>query len=72
VLQLPVFLLQLPQSPCLAHFHPAVLRLPAVQAPAGDPVPPAQLVEGLSPPPPPYRMAMICSSLKRLLRTTPP
>src|SRR5208282_2082248 len=44
VLQLPVFLLQLPQSPRFAHFHPAVLRLPAVQAPACDPVPPAQLV----------------------------
>ena len=33
MLQLSVFLLQLPQSPRLAHFHPAVLRLPAVQAP---------------------------------------
>src|SRR5258708_34729430 len=44
VLQLPVFLLQLSQSPRLAHFHPAVLRLPPVPAPACEPVPPTHTV----------------------------
>jgi hypothetical protein len=43
VLELVVLLLQLPQPFRLTHFHPAVLPLPAVEAPPRDAVPPAQL-----------------------------
>src|SRR5512135_2512303 len=43
VLQLPVLILQLLQSPGLAQLQSAILRLPAVKAGTCDPVPPAQL-----------------------------
>src|ERR1019366_2831707 len=42
VLQLPVLLLQLPQSSCLAQFQPAELALPAIKTCPRDPVPPIQ------------------------------
>src|ERR1017187_10295528 len=43
VLELVVLLLQLPQPFRLTHLHPAVLPLPAVEAPPRDAMPPAQL-----------------------------
>src|SRR5271157_4368134 len=43
VLQPPVLLFQSPQPPRLAHLHPAVLCLPAVQAPLRDAMPATQL-----------------------------
>src|SRR5271157_5527318 len=43
VLQPPVLLFQSPQRPRLAHLHPAVLCLPAVEAPLRDAMPATQL-----------------------------
>src|ERR1019366_6846506 len=71
VLELVVLLLQLPQPFRLTHLHPAVLPLPAVEAPRVMPCrrhsSPVSTPASDS-----FRMAMICSSLNRLFLTTPP
>jgi len=44
VLEAPVFIFELLELPGVAHVHPAVLGLPAVEALLADPVPPAQVL----------------------------